>query len=436
MSGDGSPGNPGVGGQTIGPRGPARNFAPAFVLSMGLLYVASATVMALAFQPTPHSDWALYWQTAGDPSAYERGGLGWWLLALPKALGLTPVLAALAINLVAGLAVLWLAWWVDPGRYRVRVALGAIYLCLLVPYAGIVQLDLFAAAGVAAAFALSARAAENPGRPIAWLGAAACLAAGVSTKPQYALLAWAMVLVLAWPAWRWRRPSPWAPVFVAMLLAGSLAGFAIDQGQRKLGDRDQALRTSSAVTLYAGLLVSADSNEPYAARCGYWTPAAAEAAREDLHKPLPIAVRDRLAARPAAHWLSVLGCKLPQVVRPPAFALDWLLSSPSVQARLQPSAPGSVAQSRLYRARRAEAWLYAATSLLLLAGLVLAATQAWRRGQRFGALLPLAWIAAFWGVHLVFEIQGRYFLGLYLLAPLVCALALAGGPRAARAGDR
>lgn len=423
-----------TGGRGSGPRRPARKLAPAFVFSMGLLYVASATAMALAFLPTPHSDWALYWQTAGDLSAYERGGLGWWLLALPKALGLPPALAALVINLAAGLAVLWLAWWVDPGRHRVRVALAGIYLCLLAPYAGIVQLDLFAAAGVAAAFALSARAVVNPGRPMAWLGAAACLAVAVSTKPQYALLAWAIVLLLAWPAWRWRRSSPWAPAFVAVLLAGSLAGFAIDQGQRKLGDRDQALRTSSAVTLYAGLLVSADRNEPRAPRCGYWTPAAAAAAREDLHKPLAVAVRDRLAARPATHWLSVIGCKLPQVVRPPAFALDWLISSPSVQARLDPSTLEPRARARLLRAQRVEAWLYAATSVLMLLALATASASAWRRGWRFGALLPLAWVAAFWGVHLVFEIQGRYFLGLYLLSPLVCALALT--PAAATAPGR
>ena len=31
---------------------------------------------------------------------------------------------------------------------------------------------------------------------------------------------------------------------------------------------------------------------------------------------------------------------------------------------------------------------------------------------------------AFWGVHLVFEIQGRYFLGMYLLLPLWLAMML------------
>ena len=38
-------------------------------------------------------------------------------------------------------------------------------------------------------------------------------------------------------------------------------------------------------------------------------------------------------------------------------------------------------------------------------------------------LLPMMWVLAFWAVHAVFEIQGRYFLGMLLVAPLLCGLA-------------
>ena len=36
-------------------------------------------------------------------------------------------------------------------------------------------------------------------------------------------------------------------------------------------------------------------------------------------------------------------------------------------------------------------------------------------------VLPLLWLVGFWSVHVVFEVQGRYFLGLFVLAPLLCA---------------
>lgn len=36
-------------------------------------------------------------------------------------------------------------------------------------------------------------------------------------------------------------------------------------------------------------------------------------------------------------------------------------------------------------------------------------------------MLPALWLLGFWSVHTVFEIQGRYFLGLFVLAPLLCA---------------
>lgn len=400
---------------------PVRNVALAFVFALGVLYVALSAWLAFTLRPSPHSDWALYWYSAGNLSAYERGGVGWWLLSVPKSLGLEPATAALLLNLVAGVVVLYLAWRTDRGRYRLRALLTGAYLCLLAPFAGIVQLDLAAACFVALAFAFATWAASSPaGRRLWWL-AGACLAAGVSTKPQYALLAWTMALLLAVPAWYWRRQSPWAASFVLMLVAGSLLGFGFDQAHRLSGERSEALRTSSAVTLYAGLLVSPARQEPRARPCGYWTPEAAEAAREDLGKSLPVAIADRLAGRPVSHWFAVMKCKLPEVLAPPPFALRWMLMSPAVESRVSTAGPHW--QDRLQTALKHERLLYSVTCLLVLVGLAMAAVQAWRRGQRFGALLPLAWVAAFWSVHLVFEIQGRYFLGLFLLAPLAAALA-------------
>ncbi|GGA78328.1 hypothetical protein GCM10011521_15870 [Arenimonas soli] len=380
-------------------------------------------MLALGLAPLPHSDWLLYWESAGDPAAYERGGVGLWLLAVPKALGLGPVLASLVLNLAAGLLVLWIAWMLGQGRRQGWAILTCAYLFLLAPYVGIVQLDMIAAAFLAGALACLLRSLDAPGRRRFQLAAVALLAAGVSTKPQYALLAWTLVIVLALPAWLRRRQEPWAPALVGVLLVGSLLGYALDNGLRGLSGRSEALRTSSAVTLYAGLLVSRTEN------CGYWSPEAARAAREDKDKSLPLAIRDRLAAQPPIHWRAVIWCKLPQVLRPPAFSLYWLLEAPSVKSRVAASPSRMVQEARYQRAIDAERSLYGVVTFLLLLGVAAGALLAWRRGHRFAALVPVAWVLSFWAVHLVFEIQGRYFLGMYLLAPLFSAFALAAASR-------
>jgi hypothetical protein len=55
----------------------------------------------------------------------------------------------------------------------------------------------------------------------------------------------------------------------------------------------------------------------------------------------------------------------------------------------------------------------------------LAAWAAWRAVRRSPlALLPVLWVLAFWCVHVVFEVQGRYFASMLLLAPVITALAL------------
>lgn len=209
-----------------------------------------------------------------------------------------------------------------------------------------------------------------------------------------------------------------------MLLAGSVLGFSADLGLRHLGERSESVRTVSGVTLYAGLLVA----EP-GPTCGYWSPEAMQAARDDLGKPLLSAVGERLAARPASHWCEVLACKLPRILWPEPYALYWLTAAPSVQEFLAPLRADPRFEGRYQGAFVAERWVYDKLLVLAWAALAIAAVLAWRRGGRFAALLILAWPASFWAVHLVFEIQGRYFLGLYLLAPLVAALALAQADR-------
>lgn len=396
----------------------APRIALAAVLAAALLYVVAGAGLALALGPEPHSDWLHYWRSAGDPAFYERGGLGVWLLAIPKALGVGPVGSALALNLPAGLALLALAWRADRTRSRLLALLSAAYLVLLAPYAGIVQLDLLAALFVAASAVLLLRPPRRWPARASWVAAVACLAAGVSVKPQYALLAWAMLGLLALPWLWWRRREGAAGALVGLLLAGSLLGFAADNGLRELSGRGDRLRTSSAVTLYGGLLVSRMEG------CGYWSVEAAEAAVADMGKPLAQAVRDRLSAQPPAHWFAIMACKWPQILRPPPYALYWLVESPNVRARIEASPDRDRLNARYHRAIDLERRAYGLVTALVLLAAAAGAALAWRRGARVLALLPLAWVGAFWGVHLVFEIQGRYFLGLFLLAPMLVGLVL------------
>src|SRR5690606_7479830 len=170
---------------------------PALLLGAGL---------ALWLQPVPHSDWGYYWNAAGSFSKYERGGVGLWLLAIPKTLGLSPVVSALCLNLPAAAIALWISWRADDGGVRGLWLACAAYLVLIAPYFGIVQLDLVAATslGVGAWLAATSDTYARPNASL--LPAVVLVAVGVSTKPQFALTLWAMaaLLVLPWLSWRAR----------------------------------------------------------------------------------------------------------------------------------------------------------------------------------------------------------------------------------------
>lgn len=386
----------------------------------GIAILALGAWLALWLSPEPHSDWGHYWAMAGSVQGYERGGIGLWLLAIPKSLGLSPIPSALLLNLASAMAMLWVAWRADGGRVRWLWLLVAGYLLLISPFSGIVQLDLIAATQIAIGSWLVVAAPVRWPRPLVLPLAVLLVVMGVSTKPQYALTLWTLLILMAVPWWIWRRGADGrVRTLLWVLLAGSILGFALDSGMRSLGDRSEAIRTSSAVTLYGGLLVSHDRQG-----CGYWSVEAAKAARADLEKPMHRAAWERLSEKPVSHWVSVMRCKLPQILRPPPYALYWLVESPNVRASIDAHPDRERIEARYHRILRWERKLYAFLTLSILVVSVATSVVVWRRGERLAALLPVGWFASFWAVHLVFEIQGRYFLGTYLVAPLLCMLVL------------
>ncbi|TQM13114.1 hypothetical protein FB548_1968 [Pseudoxanthomonas sp. 3HH-4] len=403
----------------VEPNGPHYRWAWLTLAGVQALLLAGIGVaLAAWWWPEPHSDWAYYWQSAGRPEAYVRGGLGLWLLALPKAFGLSPVAASLVINIPSALWLLFLGYRLDGGQWKILAQLVALYLLLITPFAGIVQLDLVAAAALGTAFWLLADAGLRLAS--GWRSglAVACIMFAVSTKPQYALVLWALLVLTIPVAWLLRRSlSPGFQRVLLVLLAGSVLGFAMDMVMRVSSGKTEQIRTSSAVTLYGGLLVSSDQRSQ---GCGYWSVEAARAAKEDLHKSLSKAVMDRLQAQPIEHWLSVVRCKAPEILSPPPYALYWLIESPNIRARIDDRPDREQINARYYRALGAERKVYGWARGLIILACLWTALLLLRKRDPLGAL-PVLWLVGFWSVHVVFEVQGRYFLGLFVLAPLLCA---------------
>lgn len=397
----------------------ARVLGRTLFLLLAVFLSGTGVGLALWLKPEPYSDWLYYWMAAGDPSRYERGGLGLWLLAVPKAAGLGPVVSSLLLNLTSAWCVLWMGWRSDHTRWHGFALLVAIYLLLIAPFLGVVQLDLVAATMLGSACCLVLQPTGRR-RVLGMCLAVALVAAAVSTKPQYALTLWTLLGLLMLPILFWTKGSSAIRPLLIVLLAGSLLGFGIDSGLRAASGRTEAIRTNSAVTLYGGLLVSRIE------RCGYWSVEAAEAAKADLDKPLAVAVRDRLATKPFSHWVSIMRCKLPEIMQPPPYALYWLVESPNIRARIDADPYRTEIDARYRRALGMERRVYGGLTLLILLTCAGTSVLAWRRGERALALLPSLWILSFWAVHLVFEIQGRYFLGMFLIAPMLCTVVLRG----------
>lgn len=378
---------------------------------------ALAAVLAVQFAPEPFSDWQYYWQAAGSPDRYERGGAALVLLGWLKRLGAPPHLTMLGLNLIAAVATLMLARRVDPTPGKWMAHLVALYLLLLAPYYGIVQLDLLATMSLAVGVMLILHPSLRLGRLGSGMGAVLTVAAAVSTRPQFLLVLTTLsgLLVLTWGIGKKRQSS--MLLYAAILLsAGALAGFGFDSALRANAERSGALRTNSSVTLYSGLLAS--STRP--ADCGRWSAEAAATMRSDLEKPLAQAATERLRAKPVSHWMAVMACKVPQMVAPPAFAWSWLMASPSASAHPSAATVRTVAlvEQLMYR---------------LLSGVfyVLALCVAWRRLSTSQLRwLPMLWLLAFGLVHLVFEVQERYFLAMLLLLPILCALVMRSRARA------
>lgn len=376
--------------------------------------LAAGAFFALAFRPEPFSDWFYYWRAAGDLSLYERGGAALLLVGALRPLNAPPYALMLCLNLIAAVAILLAARRLDGSAGKFFSHFVAAYLLLIAPYYALVQFDLLAAMCIALGWVLLLRPpAHWP--PAATLGVSVVLfGMAVSTRPQFLLVLTPFaVLWLASQALR-RQALP-ALRSAAALVLGAALGFASDSALRAQAGHSGAVRTTSAVTLYSGLLASSASPRD----CGRWTDAATAAMRSDLQVSLPHAIGARIAAQPASHWWAVLRCKSKRIVLPEAFAWYWLTASPHAQdvwRDVQAAAPGlgpAIA--------RVEFGLYRALTLALYAVAVLAVFRFAR--TRESALLPALWLASFWLVHSIFEIQGRYFLAALLLLPLLCAAA-------------
>src|SRR5690606_34040310 len=90
---------------------------------MTLLWTLAAWWLASTFLPAPISDWEYNWYAASALDDYHRGGLALLLLAAPKALGLSPWLSALLLNVAAVFCLALACNHLDKSRYRLPTVL-------------------------------------------------------------------------------------------------------------------------------------------------------------------------------------------------------------------------------------------------------------------------------------------------------------------------
>lgn len=386
------------------------------LLQLAVLVMLSV-LFAVWFRPEPISDWLDYWTAAGDLQSYVRGGMALWLLGIPKTMGFPPWAGATLLN-VPAIAWMWfLAYRVDHSRYRVFAQLIVLYLLLITPFASVVQLDLLGATMFATGLWLLLDSTLSMAAKPRLATACLFIAAAVSSRTQYALTLWVMIPMLA-VAWLLFRRVPKAVIqrLLVGLLMGSVLGIAFDGGLRLINGRSGDARIGQVVTIYTGLLTSGE-----AGACGAWNPQAGQAAIADLGKPLATAIADRLAAQSPSHWVAVVKCKTPNIILPSAYAMYWLIASPNVEAKMGALPAESHWRALVMRLQQAESLLYRPLVGVILLVCFAVPFLYWRRARSL-ALLPVLWLVSFWMVHAVFEIQGRYFLGMLLIAPLVCAL--------------
>ena len=393
----------------------ARSF---LLLSGALLLAALATASAFIIRPAPFSDWAYYWQVAEGGIPYERGGVMVFALRALQALRLEPHATALLMNLAAAAVLLAAVCRADSRRAGMPLLLVFAYLVAITPYFAVVQFDMAATAMLCAGlWCLSTKVSGRVGIP-RLVASTLLVAAAVSSRPQFFLIlpVFAALILAVGAAAGGRRGllrSP-ATLTAAVLVAAALAGFAADSALRSAAGRTEAVRTNSGVTLYAGLL----SSETSAPACGHWSTQATEDAHADAGQPLLQAVTARLREHPPGHWLAVIGCKARGIVMPTAYALAWSLGSPAVVERMEQSGV-PVQPDQLPRLYRNEHRAYSVLLLLIYGFALVTSVRRMARREWSAALLPLLWIAAYWVVHAIFEIQARYFLSLFLLLPFM-----------------
>lgn len=396
---------------------PRRRDSLLLFLGAGMVAVL-ATASALLVRPLPFSDWAYYWSAAEGSFPYERGGVMVFVLRAMQTLQLAPYATALIMNLAAAAALLVTAWKAEAERVGIATLLVIAYLLVIGPYFAVVQFDLAATAFLCAGLACLASEATGARKRRDIIVALVLLACAVSSRPQFFLilpvLGMLFVLTTAVAGGRGRLLRSRGLTSAAVLLAAALLGFAADSTLRSTSGRAEAVRTSSGVTLYAGLLSSGTSRPT----CGHWSERATRDARADAHLPLLPTVLSRLQEHPPGHWLAVLRCKAPEILMPGAYALAWSLGSPNVVER--PQDTGSPTRDiRIRQLHHAEHRAYFALLLLIYGFVMITTARHLKQRAWMPAALPLLWIASYWAVHAVFEIQGRYFLSLFLLLPFM-----------------
>lgn len=389
-----------------------------FYFFIAVLLVGQAWTFAWVLQPVPFSDWAYYWEAARGNVSYERGGVLLYVLKAFQWLGLSAHYTATLLNLTFALVILVVLYHGSRETIKLGATLACLYLLLIGPYFSVVQFDLSSTAVLIAGFYFLSVEGDTVKRRTMALTSFLLIAVAVSSRPQFllVLVAFGAFVTLGCLIFARKNMSAAkrASSSAVILIAASLAGFAIDSALRSSAGRADAVRTTSGVTLYAGLL-SSGAERPW---CGHWSEVATRDAREDAKLPLFQAISGRLAQRPVTYWVSVARCKATGILLPTAYALSWSMGAPSVAERVERDELNHNLRSWMHLMYRGEHYAYLLLLLSIYGIFFIALYRDILKKNVTSAIGLLSWIAAFWSVHLVFEIQARYFLPLFLTLPI------------------
>ena len=368
--------------------------------------------VAIAYRPTPFTDFHAHWASALNLGIYLKGGILILVYAPLARLGVPASTAATLLNSLAWMLMVS-ALWIgrrpeEAGSRRTAQVLASGALAPLgfwwIGMGALVNTDLPHLGLTAFALRGLLEGWRRESRWTLWLSGG-LLGLGVSIRLQ-SLPPLLGLLVIFFGVWLWRGSKQgWAQIgtrrfgrlAAALLLAAALAG-SMDLALRSLSELGDKLTVVSRSPLYNGILVTRPGQW-----CGCWRPETTPIIEAEVHQSLREVVVKHLGEKSWGDLAALVTCKMTNFLGARVLAADWLATPMESDPNQKAQSPGPV----LEILRTGEKLLNLGFRLLLL--MLLVPWARWSRGPE-SLYLPAAWLllGGYIALHLVMEIQPRY----------------------------